>query len=63
VKLRIRKIGGIILTQVDKTGYGQMFVNVEMTEAQMLDAILEFLTEVPRETRGKWLEIIEEKTT
>jgi hypothetical protein len=57
VKLRIRKIGGIIPTQVE------MIVNVEMTEAQMLDAILEFLTEVPGETWGKWLEIIEEKTT
>jgi hypothetical protein len=63
VKLRIRKICAISPTQADKTGYGQMIVNVEMTEAQMLDAILEFLTKVPDETWGKWLEIIEEKTT
>lgn len=62
MKLRMRRICDISPTGMDKIGYGQMIVNVEMTEAQMLDAILEFLTQVPGETWQKWLDIIEDKT-
>ena len=63
MRLRIRRIADISPTHTDKKNYGQMIVQVEMTEDQMLDAVLEFLTEVSGETWNKWLEIIEKETT
>lgn len=47
MKLKIRKLGEISPANVDKTAYGQMEINVDMTNGQMFEAMAAFQAAVP----------------
>jgi len=59
MRLRIRRITGILPTSPVNSAFPQMWVDVEMTEGQMLDAVLEFQTKITDATWAEWLKILD----
>ena len=57
MKLRIKSIRGITMNY--NRAFLELEVDANMTEGQMLDAILSFLEQVPGERWKEWKQIID----